>query len=181
MMASELRLVEPVTERIYFAIGISPVGHVLTAQSTNGICAVYLGKSPALMIATLQQQFPRAKCINDGYAIKNTLSEVIELIHHPQEYREFTLDLRGTDFQKYVWQALREIPVGTTVSYSDIADNLHNTGAVRAVASACAANNIAVIIPCHRVIRKDGSLASYRWGLESKQALLRREGVTLTQ
>ncbi|HAO26096.1 MAG TPA: cysteine methyltransferase, partial [Methylophaga sp.] len=94
---------------------------------------------------------------------------------------DFSLDLRGTVFQKQVWQALQQIPTGTTVSYSDIAEKLNNPGAVRAIASACGANNIAVIIPCHRVIRKDGSLSGYRWGVESKLALLRRERLVLTK
>lgn len=175
-MAGNLRIVDSVAERIHFAIGISPIGHVLTAQSADGICAVYLGKRPAQLIASLQKQFPHASCINDSHAVKSTLAEVIELIHQPQKTHQFALDLRGSDFQKQVWQALREIPVGSTASYSDIADKLHNSGAVRAVGSACAANNIAVIIPCHRVIRKDGLLSGYRWGLESKRALLQREG-----
>lgn len=181
MMASELRIVVPVSESIHFAIGISPVGHVLTAESAKGICAVYLGKSPKLMMASLQKQFPDAKCIDGGKGGKNTLSKVIEVIHNPQKNRDFSLDLRGTVFQKQVWQALQQIPTGTTVSYSDIAEKLNNPGAVRAIASACGANNIAVIIPCHRVIRKDGSLSGYRWGVESKLALLRRERLVLTK
>ncbi len=175
MMASELTIVDPKVELIHFAIGISPVGQVLTAESVDGVCAVYLGKSPKEMMASLQKQFPLAKCIDGGTGIKNTLSRVIEQIYTPQKAIDFKLDLRGTFFQKQVWQALREIPTGATVSYSDIAQKMHNPGAVRAIASACGANNIAVLIPCHRVIRKDGSLSGYRWGVESKQALLRRE------
>jgi AraC family transcriptional regulator of adaptative response/methylated-DNA-[protein]-cysteine methyltransferase len=181
MMASELRVIAPVIEQIHFAIGISPVGKVLVGESANGICAVYLGKSAKDLMGSLQKQFPSAKCIDGGNGIKNTLSKVIEVIQNPQKNTDFDLDLRGTTFQKHVWQALREIPVGSTVCYSDIAEKLHNPGAVRAIASACGANNIAVIIPCHRVIRKDGSLSGYRWGVESKQALLRRERVMLTK
>jgi AraC family transcriptional regulator of adaptative response/methylated-DNA-[protein]-cysteine methyltransferase len=181
MMASELRVVAPVTEKIHFAIGISHAGHVLTAESTNGICAVYLGKSPKEMMASLQIQFSDAKCIDGGQGIKSTLSKVIEQIHNPQKRFDFKLDQRGTVFQQQVWQALRDIPTGSTVSYSDIAEKLQNPGAVRAIASACGANNIAVIIPCHRVIRKDGSLSGYRWGVEIKQALLRRESMILTK
>lgn len=181
MMARDLRVVAPKTERIHFAIGISPVGQVLTAESANGICAVYLGKSPKEMMASLQKQFPLAQCIDGGAGIKTTLSRVIEQIHNPQKHIDFELDMRGTVFQQQVWQALQEIPAGMTVCYSDIAEKLHNPGAVRAIASACGANRIAVIVPCHRVIRKDGSLSGYRWGVESKQALLRRERLMLAK
>lgn len=180
MMASELRVIAPLGEQIHFAIGISPVGNVLVAESVKGICAVYLGKSAKELMLSLQKQFPAAKCVDGGNGIKNTLSRVIELILNPQKISDFKLDLRGTDFQQQVWQALQEIPVGSTISYSDIAEKMHNPGAVRAIASACGANNIAVIIPCHRVIRKDGSLSGYRWGVENKHALLRREKVMLT-
>lgn len=180
-MANESRVVAPVSEEIEFAIGISPVGHVLTAESNRGVCAVYLGKSPKEMKTKLQTQFPKARCIDGGQRVKNTLSRVIELIHNPQKNHQFSLDLRGTAFQQQVWRALLEIPKGSTASYSDIAEKLQNQGAVRAIASACGANNIAVIIPCHRVIRKDGSLSGYRWGVEVKQALLRREKMALTK
>lgn len=180
MMAFESSVVAPETERIDFAIGISPVGHVLTAESANGICAVYLGKSAKEMMASLQKKFPQAKCIDGGQSVKNTLSRVIEQIHNPQKNFEFKLDVRGTAFQQQVWQALREIPTGSTACYSDIAEKLQNPGAVRAIASACGANNIAVLIPCHRVIRKDGALSGYRWGVPIKQALLRRERMMLT-
>jgi len=178
-MASELRVIAPELEQIHFAIGISPVGNVLVGESPNGICAVYLGKSAKELMASLQKQFPTAKCVDGGNGIKNTLSKVIEIIHNPQKNTDFNLDLRGTTFQQQVWQALKEIPVGSTVCYSDIAEKLHKPGAVRAIASACGANNIAVIIPCHRVIRKDGAISGYRWGVESKQALLRRERLML--
>jgi AraC family transcriptional regulator of adaptative response/methylated-DNA-[protein]-cysteine methyltransferase len=181
MVTSELRVVAPTTESIYFAIGISHAGHVLVAESASGICALYLGKSPKEMMASLQHQFSDAKCMDGGNGVKNTLSKVIEKIHNPQKNIDFKLDQRGTAFQQQVWQALCDIPTGTTVCYSDIAEKLQNPGAVRAIASACGANNIAVIVPCHRVIRKDGSLSGYRWGVEIKQALLRRERMTLTK
>lgn len=181
IVTSELRVAAPIAEQVQFAIGISPLGHVLTAESANGICAIYLGSSPKDMVTSLQQRFPNAKCIGDGKHIKNTLSKVIEVIQNPYKKNDFSLDLRGTDFQKKVWQALREIPAGTTVCYSDIAEKLHKPSAVRAIAGACGANDIAVIIPCHRVIRKDGSLSGYRWGIEKKQALLSYEKVMLTE
>ena len=156
-MASEVRGIVWIFEQIHFAIGISPVGNVLVGESPNGICAVYLGKSAKELMASLQKQFPTAKCVDGGSGIKNTLSKVIEIIHNPQKNTDFNLDLRGTTFQQQVWQALREIPVGSTVCYSDIAEKLHKPGSVRSIASAFGANNIAVIFPCHRVIRKNGA------------------------
>jgi AraC family transcriptional regulator, regulatory protein of adaptative response / methylated-DNA-[protein]-cysteine methyltransferase len=158
---------------IFFAIGECSLGLILVAQSVRGICSIQIGEDPALLARVLQDQFPEANLIpneNDELVAK-----VAGLVEKPGSGFDLPLDIRGTVFQQRVWQALLQIPRGSTATYTDIADQIGMPGAVRAVAQACAANALAVVIPCHRVVRADGSLSGYRWGTERKRALLERE------
>lgn len=161
--------------RIRYAMGESSLGTVLVAATDRGICALYLGDDPAILAQNLRTQFPKASLIDDDPGFTSTVATVIRFIDTPQSGLSLPLDIQGTIFQHRVWQALRTIPIGTTATYSGIAEQVGSPGAVRAVARACATNNVAVAIPCHRVVRKDGNLAGYRWGLDRKRDLLERE------
>lgn len=160
---------------IHFAIAQCSLGAILVAQSQLGICAILLGDDPALLLQQLQDQFPKADLQGDEQAFEQQMASVIALIDNPRQGLELPLDIRGTAFQQRVWQALRAIPPGQTMSYAELAAKIGQPSAVRAVARACAANTLAVAIPCHRVIRLNGELSGYRWGLARKQALLKRE------
>jgi AraC family transcriptional regulator of adaptative response/methylated-DNA-[protein]-cysteine methyltransferase len=160
---------------IRFAVGESTVGAILVAQSQRGICAILLGDDPDQLVRDLQDQFPKAELIGGDGAFEQLVAQVVGFIEAPGIGLNLPLDLRGTAFQQRVWQALREIPVGETASYSEIAARIGAPKAVRAVAQACAANHIAVAIPCHRVVRRNGDLSGYRWGVERKKKLLDRE------
>jgi len=164
-----------VNTKIYFAIAQCSLGSILVAQSEKGICAIFLGDEPEPLLRDLQDRFPRAELIGGDAAFEKTVAQVIGLVETPSQNFALPLDIRGTAFQQRVWQALREIPVGTTCSYHEIAERIGAPKAVRAVAGACAANKIAVAIPCHRVVRSDGNLSGYRWGIERKRKLLHRE------
>ena len=160
---------------IHFAIAQCSLGAILLAQSPLGICAILLGDDPAILLNQLQDQFPKADLRGDEQAFEQQMAAVISLIDQPQLGLALPLDIRGTAFQQRVWQALQDIPPGQTMSYAELAAKIGQPSAVRAVARACAANTLAVAIPCHRVIRQDGTLSGYRWGLARKQALLQRE------
>ena len=160
---------------IHFAIAQCSLGAILVAQSQLGICAIFLGEDPATLLQQLQDQFPQADLQGDEQAFEQQMAAVIALIDNPRQGLELPLDIRGTAFQQRVWQALRDIPPGKTMSYGELAEKIGQPSAVRAVARACAANTLAVAIPCHRVIRQNGELSGYRWGLARKQALLARE------
>jgi AraC family transcriptional regulator of adaptative response/methylated-DNA-[protein]-cysteine methyltransferase len=160
---------------IRFAVGECSLGPILVAQSDRGVCAILMGDDPDQLARTLQDQFPRANLIGGDATFEQLVARVVGLIEAPQLGLDLPLDLRGTAFQERVWQALREIPAGTTASYEEIAQRIGEPRAVRAVAQACGANRLAVAIPCHRVVRKDGSLSGYRWGVERKRELLARE------
>ena len=160
---------------IRFAVGTCSLGSVLVAASEKGICAILLGDDPTALAKDLRVRFPQAVLIEGNRAFNRVVSRVIRLVDRPQRSLNLPLDVRGTAFQQKVWRALREIPAGQTTTYTEIADRIGNPDAVRAVAGACAANAIAVAIPCHRVIRHDGSLAGYRWGVERKRSLLASE------
>lgn len=160
---------------IRFAVGQCSLGAILVAQSQRGICAILLGDDPDALVRDLQDQFPRARLIGGDTGFERLVAQVVGFVEAPSVGLNLPLDVRGTAFQERVWQALREIPPGRTASYAEIAQRIGAPRAVRAVAQACGANHIAVAIPCHRVIRRDGDLSGYRWGVERKRALLGRE------
>jgi AraC family transcriptional regulator, regulatory protein of adaptative response / methylated-DNA-[protein]-cysteine methyltransferase len=162
--------------KIRFGVGQCSLGAILVAQSQRGICAILLGDDPDALVRDLQDQFDNAKLIGGDAGFEKMMAEVVGFIEHPALGLNLPLDVRGTAFQARVWQALGKIPHGTTVSYAEIAERIGSPKAVRAVAQACAANHIAVAIPCHRVVRRDGDLSGYRWGVERKRELLQREG-----
>ncbi|UFP97565.1 bifunctional DNA-binding transcriptional regulator/O6-methylguanine-DNA methyltransferase Ada [Pseudomonas fitomaticsae] len=160
---------------IRFAVGQCSLGAILVAQSERGICAILLGDDPHQLVCDLQDQFRRANLIGADAEFEQLIARVVGFIEAPAIGLDLPLDVRGTAFQERVWQALREIPVGGTASYADIALRIGSPKAVRAVAQACGANSLAVAIPCHRVVRSDGNLSGYRWGVERKRELLLRE------
>lgn len=160
---------------IHFALGQCSLGAILVAQSEKGICAILLGDDPESLLYDLQDQFPKARLIGGDSAYEQLVAEVVGFVEAPALGLALPLDVQGTAFQERVWQALREVPAGSRVSYTDIAERIGAPKAVRAVAMACAANHIAVAIPCHRVVRRDGDISGYRWGVERKQQLLTRE------
>ncbi|MEJ1976028.1 MAG: bifunctional DNA-binding transcriptional regulator/O6-methylguanine-DNA methyltransferase Ada [Acetobacteraceae bacterium] len=160
---------------IRFAIGECSLGSILVAESAKGICAIQMGDDPDVLARDLQDRFPQAQLIGDDPAFAALVAKVVGFVEAPGIGLDLPLDLQGTVFQQRVWKALRMIPAGATASYSDIAHQIGAPRAVRAVATACAANALAVAVPCHRVIRSDGALSGYRWGVERKRALLARE------
>jgi len=160
---------------IRFAIGECSLGDILVASSAKGVCAILLGDDPDRLARDLQDQFPNAQLIGDDAQFAKLVARVVGFVEAPQQGLDLPLDVRGTAFQQRVWEALRKIPVGSTASYSEIAERIGAPKSVRAVAQACASNKIAVAIPCHRVVRNDGALSGYRWGVERKRALLERE------
>ena len=164
-----------VDAEIRFAIGQCSLGAILVAQSERGICAILLDDDPDALIRDLEDRFPKASLIGGDRDFEDLVAKVVGFVEAPGLGLDLPLDVRGTAFQERVWQALRAIPAGQTVSYADIAETIGSAKAVRAVAGACAANKIAVAIPCHRVVRNDGALSGYRWGVERKRALLERE------
>lgn len=163
--------------KIRYAVGRCFLGWTLVAATERGLCAVELGDSPETLAAQLLAHFPQAAIKEAKPEFAEWVATVVACIETPQRGLNLPLDLQGTAFQQRVWQALREIPVGMTVSYAELAQRIGHPQAVRAVAGACAANRIAVVVPCHRVLRRDGKLSDYRWGVERKRALLEREGV----
>ncbi|TAL24340.1 MAG: bifunctional DNA-binding transcriptional regulator/O6-methylguanine-DNA methyltransferase Ada, partial [Aquabacterium sp.] len=162
---------------IRFAVGQCTLGAILVAQSDRGICAISLGDDPDALVRELQDRFPRARLVGGDRGFERLVAQVVGLVEQPGRGLDLPLDLRGTAFQQRVWQALREIPPGRTVSYAEIAERIGAPTSSRAVAQACGANTVAVAIPCHRVVRRDGSLSGYRWGVERKRELLQREAV----
>lgn len=160
---------------IRFAVGQCSLGAILVAQSERGVCAILLGDDPDALARDLQDQFPNANLIGGDAGFETLVARVVGFIEAPSIGLDLPLDVRGTAFQQRVWQALREIPAGSTASYAEIAARIGAPKAVRAVAQACGANHIAVAIPCHRVVRSDGALSGYRWGVERKRELLDRE------
>jgi AraC family transcriptional regulator of adaptative response/methylated-DNA-[protein]-cysteine methyltransferase len=161
--------------RLVFAVRACSLGHVLVAATPRGIAAVLLGDDETELRNDLAQRFAKALLIDAAEDLQPLLGKVLLSIDAPSRPASLPLDLRGTAFQRRVWNALLAIPPGETRSYSQIAGAIGAPGGSRAVAAACAANPVAVLVPCHRVIRGDGALAGYRWGLERKRALLARE------
>jgi AraC family transcriptional regulator of adaptative response/methylated-DNA-[protein]-cysteine methyltransferase len=161
---------------IRFAVGACSLGAILVAATAKGICAILIGDDPELLVRDLQDRFPKAELRGAEPDFEQTVAQVVGLVEAPRLGLDLPLDVRGTAFQQRVWQALREIPAGQTVSYAELAERVGLPAGARAVAGACAANPVAVAIPCHRVVRNDGSISGYRWGVERKQTLLEREG-----
>lgn len=160
---------------IRFAAGQCSLGAILVAATAKGVCAIMLGDDADRLVRDLQDRFPKARLIGGDKEFERTVGQVVGLVERPGTVADLPFDLRGTAFQQRVWQALRAIPSGTTATYSEVAKRIGKPHAVRAVAQACAANPAAVAIPCHRVVRRDGGLGGYRWGIERKRALLARE------
>jgi AraC family transcriptional regulator, regulatory protein of adaptative response / methylated-DNA-[protein]-cysteine methyltransferase len=163
--------------QIRFAIGECSLGAILVAHSGKGVCAILLDDDPDALLRDLQDRFPNAELVGGDHDFEKLIARVVGFVDAPAIGFDLPLDVRGTAFQQRVWQALREIPAGKTLSYSEVAERIGAPKAVRAVASACAANAIAVAIPCHRVVRNDGALSGYRWGVERKRALLLKESM----
>ena len=160
---------------IRFAIVKSALGYLLVARSAKGVCAVLMGDSPSLLERDLRQRFPQVRLFGSHAHTESLAAEVARVVENPRLGLDLPLDVRGTAFQQRVWRALRQIAAGCTVSYAEVARRVGAPRSVRAVAQACAANPLAVLIPCHRVVRHDGALSGYRWGIERKRALLTLE------
>lgn len=160
---------------VRYGIGNSSLGPLLVAATERGICTITFGAPAAELVADLQARFPKARLTEDLPGLSSWLSEVASLADSPDKAFALPLDPMGTPFQQRVWRALREIPPGATVTYRDLAAGLGHPKSTRAVARACATNAIAMAIPCHRVVRTDGTLGGYRWGIERKRELLERE------
>ena len=152
------------------------MGAILVARSERGVCAILLGDDPEALAHELQDRFPNATLLGGDAEFERLVAHVVGFVETPAQGLDLPLHVRGTAFQQRVWQALCRIPPGSTASYREIAERIGTPSATRAVAQACAANALAVAIPCHRVVRSDGELSGYRWGVERKRALLRREG-----
>ncbi|CAN5333658.1 hypothetical protein BH10PSE7_BH10PSE7_32320 [soil metagenome] len=161
---------------IQFTIAECSIGSILIATTGKGICAILIEDAPDALLRDLSNRFPEADITRCDGGLERLAAEIVDLVENPAQAFDRPLDLHGTDFQKDVWRALRQIPVGTTQSYSEIAARIGLSREAYAVSEACAANMIAIAIPCHRVIRKDGTLSGYRWGFKRKRALLKREG-----
>jgi AraC family transcriptional regulator of adaptative response/methylated-DNA-[protein]-cysteine methyltransferase len=168
-------IVTVMNTHIHFDIGSSMLGQVLVAITDNGVYAILLGDSPAAVKRELRERFPDAAPVQDSARVSAALSQAIELVDGHRERIDLPLDPAGTAFQQRVWRALRRIPAGATASYADIARRIDAPQSCRAVAQACGANPIALAIPCHRVVRHDGALSGYRWGVARKRALLEQE------
>jgi AraC family transcriptional regulator of adaptative response/methylated-DNA-[protein]-cysteine methyltransferase len=160
---------------IRFAIGESWLGPILVASSEKGVCAILLGEDPEELVRDLQDRFPKAELVGGDEDFERLVATVVGFLENPSSGLDLPLDIRGTAFQQRVWEALRQIPAGSTASYAEIAERIGQPRSVRAVAQACGANHLAVAVPCHRVVRTDGALSGYRWGVERKSRLLRRE------
>ncbi|TBW58754.1 bifunctional DNA-binding transcriptional regulator/O6-methylguanine-DNA methyltransferase Ada [Marinobacter halodurans] len=161
--------------RIRFAVGSCSLGAVLVAQSEAGICAILLGDDPDALVRDLQDRFPAADLAPGDRDFETVVSQVVGFVEAPELGLDLPLDIRGTAFQRRVWEVLRQIPPGQTLSYTQVAERIGSPRSVRAVAGACAANRLACAIPCHRVVRNDGGLSGYRWGVERKRRLLEHE------
>ncbi len=160
---------------IRYALGACDLGTVLVAQSERGVCAIFLGDSAAAVQQQLRERFAQARLVTHDAEFAARLAHVVSFVETPGRGLRLPLDVRGTAFQQRVWRALQDIPAGHTASYAQVAASIGAPNASRAVAAACAANPLAVAIPCHRVVRSDGAVSGYRWGVERKQALLARE------
>ncbi len=161
---------------IRFAVGQSSLGAILVAATDKGVAAILLGDDPGTLVDELQTLFPKAELVGADKEFEAMVAKVVGYVEAPDVGLDLPLDVRGTAFQQRVWRALSEIPAGTTATYAEIAERVGSPKAIRAVGQACAANTLAIAIPCHRVVRTDGSLSGYRWGIDRKRDLLKREG-----
>lgn len=162
-------------EEIEYMMGLCHFGSILVACSQKGLCAVFLGDHPSRLLKELRKQFPKADLVGGDDEFEKLLVKVITFVEAPNKKFNIPLDIRGTAFQHRVWDALAKIPYGKTSNYTEVAMRIGAPKAVRAVAQACAANKLAVVIPCHRVLRLDGDLSGYQWGIKIKRELLERE------
>ncbi len=169
--ASRLMTVDTISH----ATGETVFGPVLVARSAAGVCAIFIGASRSKLEVDLADRFPKAEIVANETVVRDDLAKVIRFVDKPADGLNLELDLRGTPFQRRVWETLRTIAVGATVTYSELARRIGAPNSVRAVAGACASNPLALAIPCHRVVRGDGDLASYRWGVERKRQLIKKE------
>jgi AraC family transcriptional regulator of adaptative response/methylated-DNA-[protein]-cysteine methyltransferase len=160
---------------IRFAVGDCSLGAILVAATRRGVCAIMLGEDPNSLVCELQDRFPHAQLCGGDPEFEQLVARAVGVVETPALGVDLPLDVRGTAFQQRVWQALRAIPAGETVSYTELARRIHAPRSVRAVANACGANPVAVAIPCHRVVSQNGAISGYRWGVERKRALLARE------
>ncbi|TAI66640.1 methylated-DNA--[protein]-cysteine S-methyltransferase [Bradyrhizobium sp. Leo170] len=164
-------------EMLFYATGECALGKVLVARSANGVCAILLGADSGELEADLAARFPEAMLVANEAIVRDDLAKVIRFVDKPAEGLHLALDMRGTALQRRVWDKMRSIPVGRTVTYMELARWISPMASARVIAGACAANPIALAIPCHRVIRTDGDLAGYRWGIERKRELIRKEAI----
>jgi AraC family transcriptional regulator of adaptative response/methylated-DNA-[protein]-cysteine methyltransferase len=160
---------------VRFALGQCSLGAILVAATDRGVCAIELGDDPEELVRSFQDRFHRAELLGGDEDFEDLVARVIALVERPDQPCDLPLDVQGTAFQERVWRALQDIPAGTTTTYTGLAAAIGSPSSVRAVAGACAANKLAIAIPCHRVVRTDGSLSGYRWGVERKRALIDRE------
>lgn len=161
--------------QIGYAIAESSLGWLLVAATQQGVCSVMLGGSESDLLGELQQKFPRARIKRDNQTLRSQVEALLDCLSGNPSPLNMPLDEQGTAFQRRVWQELRRIPRGETISYSELANRIGRPKAVRAVASACARNPVAIVTPCHRVVRLNGALGGYRWGVERKRRLLAAE------
>ena len=167
-------------EMIGYEVGDCVLGTVLVATSERGVCAILMGDDAGDLVGDLRQRFPRAGLV-PGAVVAEHFTKVVDFIASPKSGLDLPLDMRGSDFEQGVWRSLQEIPAGATQTYGEVARRIGAPQSAKEVGEACAANAIAVAIPCHRVLRKDGGLAGYRWGVKRKRALLEREGARLAE
>jgi AraC family transcriptional regulator of adaptative response/methylated-DNA-[protein]-cysteine methyltransferase len=161
-----------------FAVGECSLGSILVAATEKGVSAILLGDDPGALVTELQDRFPQAQLVGADRDFEKLVATVVGFVEAPALGLNLPLDVRGTAFQQRVWRALRDIPAGSTMSYAELARRIGEPKAVRAVAQACGSNMLAVAIPCHRVVRSDGAMSGYRWGIERKRALLEREAAS---
>ena|SRR5690554_276626 len=169
---------------VSYLLGESTLDTVLVAQTPKGVCALFMGEDSEALESALRELYPNARRADARHAspnVKGILSEVIAFIDAPAQELDIALDLHGTDFQRRVWQALRQVPLGQRATYAEIARAIGRPTASRAVAGACAANRVSLAVPCHRIVRSDGGLSGYRWGVARKRALLEREAAARGQ
>jgi AraC family transcriptional regulator of adaptative response/methylated-DNA-[protein]-cysteine methyltransferase len=174
-----IRDVDGLTVR--YGVTRSPIGLVLVGETNAGVCAVMLGDDECSLRAGLEAEFGAATLVRDDAAVREDSEAVVAYIAGRSEMPDIPLDLYGTEFQRTVWAALTTIPAGTTVTYSELARSIGRPRAQRAVASACGRNHVSVLVPCHRVVRTDGGLGGYKWGVDRKRRLLEREGGSADQ